>query len=60
MTPEQLAKLFHGTYERLAPRFGYRTRPESAKHWDAVPSVNKELMIAVSKEVLKVLEAEKQ
>lgn len=53
MTPEQLAKLFHGTYERLAPRFGYRTREQSAKHWDHVPAVNRELMVAVCAEILK-------
>ncbi len=31
MTPEQLAELFHTTYERLAPSFGYETSPGTAK-----------------------------
>ena len=53
MTPEQLAKLFHGTYERLAPQFGYQTRKESRVKWEAVPDRNKQLMIAVCAEVLK-------
>ena len=27
--PEQLARRFHETYERLAPSFGYETRPDT-------------------------------
>ncbi len=51
---EQLAKLFHETYERLAPHFGYQTRKETALAWEAIPetSPNKRLMIAVCKEIL--------
>lgn len=45
---EKLAKLFHETYERLAPMFGYETREESRKEWDDVPAQNKALMIAVT------------
>lgn len=30
MTPEAMARLFHDTYEQLAPLFGYQTRSESA------------------------------
>lgn len=45
---EQLAKLFHETYERLAPTFGYETRKGSAVPWDQVPPRNKNLMIAVA------------
>jgi hypothetical protein len=52
MTPEDLARLFHTTYERLAPSFGYETRRESAKPWDEVPDQNRRLMIAVCAEVL--------
>ena len=58
MTPEQLAKLFHDTYERLAPSFGYQTRPDSAKPWANVPEPNKSLMIAVAAEVLAAVRAE--
>lgn len=47
MKPEQLARLFHETYERLSPDFGYKTREDSAKPWDEVPAQNKALMIAV-------------
>ncbi len=55
MTAEQLAQLFHETYERLAPQFGYETRKESAKPWADVPEQNKQLMIAVAGEVLVTL-----
>ena len=48
---EALARLFHETYERLAPSYGYHTRPESAVQWDDVPQPNKELMLAVARVV---------
>lgn len=51
-TAEELARLFHDTYERLAPRFGYETREASAKPWEEVPDQNKALMIAVCSELL--------
>ena len=53
MSPEELAKLFHETYERLAPRYGYKTREASAVPWEEVPPTNKRLMVAVAGEVLK-------
>jgi hypothetical protein len=46
-TPENIARAFHETYERLAPEFGYETREASAKPWSDVPQQNKDLMIAV-------------
>lgn len=52
ITAEQLAKLFHDTYERLAPEFGYETRPESATSWDQVPDNNKHLMVATAEVVI--------
>ena len=55
LTAEALAKFFHETYERLAPEYGYETREESAVSWENVPKQNKSLMIATSKEVLKML-----
>ena len=57
MTPERLAHLFHETYERLAPSFGYATRNETAIPWLDIPedNPNKRLMIAVAAEVLKHL-----
>jgi hypothetical protein len=45
--PERLAKEFHEAYERLAPQFGYETRPESAVPWEQVPEQNRQLMVAV-------------
>ena len=55
-TPEVIARLFHETYERLAPDFGYRTRDASAKPWDNVPATNKALMVATITEVLASLD----
>lgn len=52
MTPEQLARFFHNTYEDLAPTYGYRTRRASAVPWDDVPEDNKNLMIEVCARVL--------
>lgn len=53
MSPaEALAKRFHETYERLAPRFGYETREASAKPWSDVPEQNRSLMIAVCQELI--------
>ena len=49
---EQLAQLFHETYERLAPDYGYRTREASAKPWSEVPENNRALMIATCAQVL--------
>ncbi len=48
----ELAKLFHETYERLAPDFGYETRKESRKKWSDVPVKNRNLMIAVAAHIL--------
>ena len=49
---EQIAREFHTEYERLAPDFGYRTREESARPWDEVPSGNKGLMVATAQALL--------
>ena len=49
---ETLAQQFHAAYERLAPAFSYTTRTESAKPWDEVPEQNRNLMIAVCREIL--------
>ncbi len=56
MTPLQLAGVFHDTYERLAPQFGYETRPETREFRPASP--NGQLMIAVCKEILARLECD--
>jgi hypothetical protein len=45
-----LAKQFHDTYERLAPSFGYKTRPET-RNFDP-DSTNGRLMVAVCREII--------
>ena len=52
MTGEDLARIFHEEYERLAPDFGYKTRDETAVPWERVPEQNKKLMIATADSVL--------
>lgn len=52
----ELARRFHDTYERLAPSFGYETRPDT-KAFDP-ESPNGRLMTAVCKEVEGALLAE--
>ncbi len=49
---ESVAKLFHDTYERLAPSFNYDTRRATRVPWEEMPERNKRLMIAVTAEVL--------
>ena len=50
-----LAQKFHESYERLAPKFGYETRKESAKPWADVPKQNQDLMTAVCAEMLRLM-----
>ncbi len=52
-TALDLAILFHDTYERLAPEFGYETRPETRTF--SPSSKNGQLMRAVCEELLKVM-----
>lgn len=54
-TEQHLARKFHDTYERLAPEFGYETRPDT-KAFD-LTSANGRLMVAVCKELLNDLPA---
>lgn len=56
---EKLARLFHDTYERLAPAFSYKTRKASAVPWAEVPPNNKGLMIAVAHAVNALTRTEK-
>lgn len=56
MTAEELAVLFHNTYERLSTDFGYTTRQDTRKFNPDSP--NGRLMIATCKEVLEVFAAE--
>jgi hypothetical protein len=50
MTPEQLARYFHRTYEQLAPSFGYETRPDTKDFDPTTP--NGKLMCAVAEKAL--------
>lgn len=45
-----LARRFHEAYERLAPDFGYTTKPETREFDEDTP--NGRLMIAVCAEIL--------
>ncbi len=49
----EVAMLFHDTYERLAPTFGYETREETRQFDPTSP--NGALMIAVAGSVLREL-----
>jgi len=49
---EEVAALFHDTYEQLAPRFDYQTRRRSAVPWEQVPENNRRLMVATVRVVL--------
>ena len=53
MEPKKLAVLFHDTYERLAPQFGYETRKETREFDEHSP--NGQLMIAVCGEILHII-----
>lgn len=57
LTAEEIAHLFHEAYERLAPSFGYSTRPDTQVL--NISSPNGRLMIAVAEEVLLPLLAAK-
>lgn len=50
----ELAEKFHDTYERLAPSFGYETRPDTKK-FDP-NSANGKLMVAVCSEIKSLIE----
>ena len=54
----EAARLFHDTYERLAPSFGYETRKETRQFDPESP--NGKLMIAVCREVLAAALAEQR
>lgn len=49
---EAVARAFHESYERQAPAHGYTTRERSRKSWRDVPADNKQLMIAVARDLL--------
>ena len=54
MTALDLAIMFHETYERLAPEFGYETRTETRAFNPDTP--NGRLMVAVCGEIIERVE----
>lgn len=49
---EYIARRFHETYERLAPRYGWETNHTTRTPFDDLPEGNRMLMIAVVRELL--------
>lgn len=58
MSDEQIAMLFHDTYERLGPSFGWDTQQRCKREWADLPPENKHLMVATCKEVRALLAAQ--
>ena len=56
MNAESMARLFHETYERLAPAFGWRTKKGCNVPFDRLPQRNKALMIATCQTILNELQ----
>ena len=56
MDAEALARLFHETYEDLAPKHGWETQQTSRTAWEKVPRANRDLMIATVERVIEVHE----
>lgn len=54
---EDVARMFHEHYERLAPGYGYETRPESRCEWGKVQPELRALMTHVVSEVRVEIEA---
>jgi hypothetical protein len=49
---ERLARMFHETYEELAPSHGWETQERSRKDWDKVPAENRSLMVATAQRLI--------
>ena len=56
MLPHELAVLFHSTYERLAPAFGWRTKKGCNVPFEQLPQRNQALMNATCQTVLSALQ----
>lgn len=50
--PAELARVFHDTYESLAPVYDYKIRTTSAVPWEDVLENNRKLLIATIEVVL--------
>jgi hypothetical protein len=55
VTAEELAELFHTTYERLAPGYQWTGNRSTRCAWPDLPANNRALMVATVEEVLDVL-----
>jgi hypothetical protein len=56
MNKEELAKMFHETYERLAPAFGWKTKKGCNVSFEQLPERNKALMVATCQTILAALQ----
>jgi len=52
ISPEDLARHFHETCIRLAPRFFHGAYDKTAKPWARISTANRCLMISVAEEVI--------
>lgn len=52
---EQLARMFHDAYERLAPDYGWKTQTVSRKQWEELPDGLRLLMLSVCEEIITAL-----
>lgn len=55
VTGEQLARLFHDSFEELAPTFGYAAASDHVMPWSALTSGWRALMVATADRVLSEL-----
>jgi len=55
LEPEKLARIFHYTYERLAPTFNWETQRSCRTDWEQLPASNRALMVAVAIDVVAAL-----
>lgn len=59
-TATELARYFHDTHERLAPRFRCEPMEQDPVPWEEVPENNRKLMIATCERVIKWLRTGKK
>jgi hypothetical protein len=59
MDPETFARVFHETYERLAPAYQWPTvGRRTACAWVDLPANNRALMVATATELLELIECQ--
>lgn len=57
---EELAKFFHDEYDKLAPRYGWRTQISTQVTFDQLPDNNRALMVAVCEQVVEEFRQERK